>query len=357
MNVKILPVIRIIVFLFFVSLMGRNAFAQSDAVLVEKAVAKLEDMTSDIPNDIRRVTVYRLNYNENYLSEETVGYIVSRIEQTFREYSALTIISPPELKPTNELKIFGRDSTIQISNTKGRSLAESNSELLLETAQKYSLHALIEVSVQKKAIEGFIINIRMIRPESQEVVWVKTLISNQVFPKEDIDKGKLIFLNVGVETVTGESFKVDSTTTDAEQQILNFNASITFRQPIDNSVSSYFGIRGGFNIYKGTQDSLYNATLLNLGVVFQYGLGEENESINANRLLLTLDADVRFALTKYEGSIFTISPGLQFNFTESISVGLYARNIISGDELRQKDVDQSITFNRLSYGLQCVFRF
>ena len=357
MNVKVIPVVRILVCLCFLSLIGNNAVAQSDAVLVEKAISKLEDMVADIPNDVRRVAVYRLNYNENVLSEETIGYLVSRIEETFKQYSALSVISPPELKPTNELKIFGRDSTIQISNTKGRSLAESSAELLLETAQRYSLHALIEVTVQKKALEGFIINIRMLRPESLEVVWVKTIISNQVFAKEEIDKGKLIFLNVGVETVTGESFKADSVTTDAEQQVLNFNASVTYRQPIDNTVSSYFGIRGGLNIYKGTQDSLYNAALVNLGIVFQYGLGEKNESINATRLLLTLDADMRFAITKYEGSIFTVSPGLQFNFTESISIGLYARNIISGDELRQKGENKSITFNRLSYGLQCVFRF
>ncbi len=357
MDTKVIPVLRLILISLFFSLIGRNTVAQSDALLVEKAIAKLQDMTSDIPTDVRRVSVYRLNYNESLLSEETIEYIVSRIEQTLKEYSALTIISPPELKPSNELKIFGRDSTIQISNTKGRSLAESSSTLLLETTQKYAIHALIEVSVQKKAIEGFIINIRMKRPESLEIIWVKTLISNQVFPKEEIDKGKLIFLNVGVETVTGESFIVDSTTTESEQQILNFNASLTFRQPIDDSNSSYFGIRGGFNIYKGTQDSLYNATLLSLGATFQYGLGEKNELINGNRLLLTLDADIRFALTKYEGSIFTISPGVQFNFTESISAGLYARNIISGDELRQKDANQSITFNRLSYGLQCVFRF
>ncbi len=357
MDLNVLPVLRLIFISILFSLIGKNAAAQSDAVLIETAIAKLEDMTSDIPTDVRRVTIYRLNYNEDFLSEETIEYIVSRIEQTLKEYSALSIISPPELKPTNELKIFGRDSTIQISNTKGRSLAESSAELLLETTQKYAIHALIEVSVQKKAIEGFIINIRMKRPESLEVIWVKTVISKQIFPKEEIDKGKLTFLSVGVETVTGQSFNVDSVSTDAEQQILNFNASLTIRQPIDLSTSSYFGVKAGLNIYKGTQDSLYNVNLINLGVVFHYGLGEKNESINGNRLILTLDADVRFAINKYNGSIFTVSPGLQFNFTESISIGLHARNIISGNELRQKEVNQSITFNRLSYGLQCVFRF
>tara|TARA_R110002124_G_scaffold282274_2_gene457297 strand:+ start:9788 stop:10858 length:1071 start_codon:yes stop_codon:yes gene_type:complete len=330
---------------------------QSQALLIEKVISQLEQSMSDIPSDVKRVAIYRLNYNKNLLSNEDLNYITARIESTFRNFGALTILSPRELEPTDELKVFGRDSTIQISNLKGRSLAESNTELLTETAAKYSIQGLIEITIQARPIEGYALTFKMIRPESQEVVWVKGLVSNPIFPKEEKDKGKLTFLSFGVETLTGSSFTIDSTTTDAEQQILSYNANLLFRQPIDLENSGYLGLKFGVNLLKGVDDSLYNATLINIGTVFHYGLGEKKESINANRLLLTLEADVRFALSKYQGSIFTVSPGLQFNFTRSISIAMYARNIISGDELREKDENKSITYNKLSYGLQYVFRF
>lgn len=349
-----------IIIVNIITVFGWNSvYAQSNETkiqLVEKVIKQLEGSFIDIPIGVKRVSIYRLNYDKKILKSEDLNFITAKIEHTFKEFGALTIISPRELEPNNELKIVGRDSSFQISNAKGRSIAESNTTLLIETAEKYAIHGLVELTIQKEYIEGYVFTLKMIRPESQEVIWLKTIASNPIKPKIKKDKGKLTLVSVGVETLNGASYSVNGATTNAEQQVLSYNGSVTVRQPIDSENKGYLGIETGVSYLKGVDDNRYDATLIHLGTSFQHGLGEKKETINANRIAFMLDADVRFALNTYKGSIFTVSSGFNFNFTRSISLGIYARNIISGNKMKESATNKSITFNRLSYGIQCIIR-
>ena len=69
----------------------------------------------------------------------------------------LLLLSPPELEPNDKLKIVGNDSTLQILNMQGRSLADVSPEMLEEIAYKYGVQGLVELSLQRRQPEGLVI--------------------------------------------------------------------------------------------------------------------------------------------------------------------------------------------------------
>ena len=148
------------------------------AYQMEQISDQMIDQINDVPANIRRVAVYKLNYNPMRFTVQEVEFIRGEIESAFREFAGLTVLSPPELEPNDKMKIFGNDSTLQILNIQGRSLADVSPELLTESASTYGVQGLLEVSMQKRNPDGLILSLRMISPRSREIVWTKSFISN-----------------------------------------------------------------------------------------------------------------------------------------------------------------------------------
>lgn len=113
---------RIALLGFLILIVGRveNSQAQTHEEGVpyqmELITNQMVDQLNDIPANIRRVAVYKMNYNAMRFTMQEVEFIRGEIESSLRTYAGLTVLSPPELEPNDKMKIFGSDSTLQILN-------------------------------------------------------------------------------------------------------------------------------------------------------------------------------------------------------------------------------------------------
>lgn len=347
----------ILIGVFCSGLIQAQSRSNADSYLVEKITDQLSEAVTDIPVNIRRVSVYRLNYDINRFTKEDIGYVRAEIENTLKRFASLSIISPSELEPTNELKILGRDSTLQISNMAGRSFAESSEEYLLEIVQKYNIHALVELTIQKKPIEGYLVNIKMVRPQSQEIAWVGSFVSNPVVIKEKDSSVKLTLIRGGVSSFSTENTTIDSVLIPVSESVLSYSASVSYRQPIDKKKSGYVALNAGLNIFRSASDSSFNASFVQAGVSYYQAISQESENIDGYRIMFMTDVSVLFPLTNVKGEMFMVSPGLAFNLSENLGINAQAHLIVSGEELRLRNTTNRITYNKFGYGLQVVFRF
>ena len=97
---------------------------QGDPYMIEKIQEQLHPNLVDFPVNVRRIAIYKINYSALRFTNEEVEYLRAEIEYSMRQYAGLTVLSPPELEPNDKLKIVGNDSTLQILNMQGRSLAD-----------------------------------------------------------------------------------------------------------------------------------------------------------------------------------------------------------------------------------------
>lgn len=162
---------------------------QGDPYMVEKIQEQLNPELGDFPVSVRRVAIYKINYSALRFTNEEIEYIRAEMEYSLRQFAGLTVLSPPELEPNDKLKIVGNDSTLQILNMQGRSLADVSPEMLEEIAYKYGVQGLVELSLQRREPEGLVIGIRVMNPQSREVVWSKSFTSNPPVVLPTLDQG------------------------------------------------------------------------------------------------------------------------------------------------------------------------
>ncbi len=322
---------------------------------------QMVDQINDVPVNIRRVAVYKLNYNAMRFTVQEVEFIRGELEAAFREFAGLTVLSPPELEPNDKMKIIGNDSTLQILNIQGRSLADVSPELLTEIASNYGVQGLLEVSMQKRSPDGLILSLRMISPRSREIVWTKSFISNPFRVELEVDKGFTSVLKFGAGTIEAESITRADTSfatpdTAIGKPVVNYSVSFTYRQPINLDNSAYIGFTGGVNILRSASDSNFDLTMIELGATYYQAITEKNEDINDYRVMLFFNGNIKFPINSTKGEFYSFKPGVMFNMSKNLGLILYTDLIISGETLTLENNDK-ITYGKVGYGLQAVVRF
>lgn len=359
MNTSLLLLVGIV---FFGS---TSLFAQTHEDGVPYRMAKITDQLSeqlnDIPANIRRIAVYKMNYSALRFTVQEIDYIRSEIEASFRQFAGLTVLSPPELEPNDKMKIMGNDSTLQILNIQGRSLADVSPEFLTTITDKYGVQGLVELSIQRRTPEGLVISVRMMNPNSREIVWTKSFISNPFVVEEEFDKGQPIVLKFGAGNRQTESFFRADTSfanqdTSINANITDFNFSLTYRQPLNEDNSAYIGYTGGITLLNARDAEEFELTLLQLGITYYQGISQKNESINDYRVMFFVNANVQFPIDDTKGEIFSASPGLMLNLSRNLGISFYSNLILSGETLTLGNNNQ-ITYNKVGYGLHAVVRF
>ncbi len=344
-----------------------QSFESGDPYLMDQIMEDMEQELNDVPANIRRVAVYKINYSSLRFTNEEIEYIRSEIEYAFRQYAGLIVLSPPELEPNDKMKIVGSDSTLQILNIRGRSLADVSPELLLEITEKYGVQGLIELSVQRRTPEGLVVALRMMNPQSREIVWTKSFVSNEKPVVEEFDKGKTHVIKFGVGSRTGNNIFTpdslvardssfvagDSTLSDI---IVDIGATYTYRQPLNKENSAYLGFTGGFHVLRPREADEFKMTLLEFGVTYYQAIGQKIEDIDAYRVAFYLNGNVQFPLGKEDGQMFSASPGLLLNLTENLGIAVYSNITLSGETITLENTQQ-VTFDKLSYGIQGIIRF
>jgi len=328
---------------------------------MEKITDQMVDQLNDVPANVRRIAVYKLNYNAMRFSVQEVEFIRGEIEASFREFSGLTVLSPPELEPNDKMKIIGNDSTLQILNIQGRSLADVSPELLTQIASNYGVQGLLEVSMQKRSPDGLILSLRMINPQSREIVWTKSFISNPFVVHQEFEKGNTKVLNFGAGSLQGETITRADTSfatpdTAINSLVVAYSASFTYRQPINTDNSAYIGFTAGLNILRSSTNSNFDLTMMELGATYFQAITEKNEDINDYRVMLFFNGNIKFPLNNTKGEFYTMKPGLMFNLSKNLGLILYSDLIISGETLTLENNDK-ITYSKVGYGVQAVVRF
>lgn len=330
-----------------------------DPYLMEQITNQMSEELSDIPVNIRRVAVYKINYSALRFTPQQVEFIRAEVESAMRLYAGLTVLSPPELEPNDKMKIMGNDSTLQILNIRGRSLADVSPEFLTTITDKYGVQGLIELTVQRRYPEGLVISVRMMNPISREVIWTRSFVSNPFEVEEIVVESKSHLINFGAESRGTESITlIDTTATDStlDKTIIDFQVSYTFRQPLNAENSSYIGLSAGFHILKSSEAQDFEINFLELGVSYYQAVTQMNEDLNESRVMLLLKASAQVPIGKPKGQIFSFNPGLIFNLSENIGLSVYGSIILSGETLTLEN-NNKVTFNKTGYGVQGVIRF
>ena len=342
-------------------------FETGDPYLMDQILEQMSEEINDVPVNIRRIAVYKINYSSFRFTTEEIEYIRSEVEYAFRQYAGLTVLSPPELEPNDKMKIIGSDSTLQILNVRGRSLADVSPELLSEITSKYGVQGLVELSVQRRVPEGLVLAIRMMNPVSREVVWTKSFVSRQKEPKIEVDKGKTVVIKFGVGNRTGENIFFPDTVITADSTVIfgdstlsdpvvDLHATFTYRQPLNKQNSAYIGFTGGVHILRANSADEFNLTLLELGVSYYQAITPEKTDLNLYRVMLFLNGNIQFPLGKPTGEVFNAMPGLMLNLSENLGLSIYANITLSGETLTLEN-RQQVTYNKIGYGVQGVIRF
>ncbi len=363
-----MKIIRVEVFivlcLMFMGSLVVQAQSHRDGVpyLMGQISEQMNDELSDLPVSIRRVAVYKLNYSSMRFSEQEVEFIRGEVEANLREFAGLTVLSPPELEPNDKMKILGNDSTLQVLNIQGRSLADVSPEYLAQISNQYAVQGLVELTLQKRNPEGLVISVRMISPESREIIWSKSFISQPFIVKEEIDPGKIHMLHFGVGSRQTESlFRADtslSSNPDTSIQVnaISFEITYTFRQSLNEEKSAYIGFTGGLNILRATDASQFDVNLMQLGATYYQALSKKNEDIDDYRLKFFVNANVQFAIDNTKGQVFSTRPGLVLNLSNNLGLSFYSSFILSGETLTLEN-NNRITYDKIGYGVQAVVRF
>ena len=356
---------------------------QGDPYMIEKIQEQLHPNLIDFPVNVRRIAIYKINYSALRFTNEEVEYLRAEIEYSLRQYAGLTVLSPPELEPNDKLKIIGNDSTLQILNMQGRSLADVSPDMLEEISYKYGVQGLVELSLQRREPEGLVIGIRVMNPQSREVVWSNSFISNPPIVLPTLNQGSQKLVSFGITTRSSDSWYrnqystttssndstgagTDSTSTTFSHQadtllrqaLTDFSLTFSYRQPLDLENSSYIGFTVGYHILKSQNRdiTLFDISLFDLGLVYYQALSEKNSDIDEYRVVFYSKLNMQFPLGNKDGEMFMLEPGVQFNLSKNIGLSVFGNLMLAGETIKLPNKDR-ITYKQTGIGFHAVLRF
>ena len=364
---------------------------QGDPFMVEKIQEQLNPSLTDFPASVRRIAIYKINYSALRFTNEEVEYIRAEIEYSMRQYAGLTVISPPELEPNDKLKIVGNDSTLQILNMQGRSLADVSPEMLEEISYKYGVQGLIELSLQRREPEGLVIGIRVMNPQSREIVWSNSFISNPPVVLPTLNQGNQKLVTFGITTRSSDSWyrnqyatttiSNDTTSTGAgagagagadstanafshqadtllRQALTDFSITFTYRQPLDLENSSYIGFSAAYHIIRSQNRdlTLFDISLFDIGLIYYQALSEKVPDIDEYRVVFYSKLSTQFPLGNQKGEMFMLEPGLQFNLSKNIGLSVFGNLMLAGETIKLANKDR-LTYKQTGFGFHAVIRF
>ncbi|MBK98837.1 MAG: hypothetical protein CL672_08635 [Balneola sp.] len=365
------------------------SYEQGDPYMIEKIQEQLNPNLADFPATVRRIAIYKINYSALRFTNEEVEYIRAEIEYSMRNYAGLTVLSPPELEPNDKLKIVGNDSTLQILNMQGRSLADVSPEMLEEIAYKYGVQGLVELSLQRREPEGLVISIRVMNPQSREVIWSNSFISNPPIVLPTLNQGTQKLVTFGISnkasdswyrnkyatsttsndttgTGTGAGAGADSTAnafshqadTLLRQALTDFSITFTYRQPLDLENSSYIGFSAGYHIVRSQdrEQTLFDISLFELGLIYYQAISEKVADIDEYRVVFYSKLNTQFPLGNKEGEMFVLEPGLQFNLSKNIGLSVFGNLMLAGETIKLANKDR-LTYKQTGFGFHAVIRF
>jgi hypothetical protein len=156
-----------------------DPYAPSSTGLVQigEIMNRMSKSMGDIPPDVERIAVYQIRLEPRQFDAGTARYIQAQVEETFRKEGRRTVVSSPELRT---FRVVSTDSTFRLTNTT-LSLDE-----LWRLGEKLHVDAFLEGSCSKSADGDVIMNFKLFRHKTGEIVWSGSFVAGPNEKKAEI---------------------------------------------------------------------------------------------------------------------------------------------------------------------------
>jgi len=201
---------------------------------------QLEKAMGDIPPDIERMALYNLRVDRASFSPGMAKFFQNKVEETFLKYGRRQIVEAPELKAT---RIVSTDTSFQMTNQL------PTQEELWRVGEKLRLDAYIEGSLTRSEVGDVMLNLKVFKHKTAEVVWSGSFISgpNETklsFPFMEfglrLSLGYLpVTSYVGTQTLQGSALKLS---------LYQYGAEVTVGEAANSQRRLYLTAAGGLMV-------------------------------------------------------------------------------------------------------------
>ncbi|HSQ40763.1 MAG TPA: hypothetical protein VLM37_00625 [Fibrobacteraceae bacterium] len=214
---------------------------------------QLQRAMGDIPPDMERLAVYNIRADRNDFSPGLVKFFQGKIEETFTKYGHKQIIVAPDLRQT---RILSTDTSFTLSNTL------PNQEDLWRLGEKLRLNGFIEGSLTQSDDGDVLLNLKVFRHKTAEVVWSGSFVSGPnrprfLFPLLEVGT-RLTFGYWPVERYTDNDTTVSGS--NLKLAMYQYGAEFTVGEAANSSRRLFLGASGGlsflFPVADDPEDSL-----------------------------------------------------------------------------------------------------
>jgi hypothetical protein len=156
-----------------------DPFAPSSTGLkqIGEIMQRLSKSMGDVPPNVDRLALSQIKIDPKEFSPGLARYIQAQVEEVFRHDGRKTVVTSPELRT---FRVISTDSTFQFSNTL------PSMEDLWKLGDKLRVDGFIEGSCSKSADNDVILNLKIFRHRTGEIVWSGSFIAGPNEKKPDI---------------------------------------------------------------------------------------------------------------------------------------------------------------------------
>jgi hypothetical protein len=143
---------------------SRDPFAPSATGIAQarEIMGRLGKAMGNIPPDVERIAVYQIKTDPREFSAGMARYIQAQVEETFRKEARKTMITSPELRT---YRVVSTDSSFKFTNS------VPSMEELWRLGEKLRVDAFLEGSCTKSEDNDVILNLKLFRHKTGEVLW------------------------------------------------------------------------------------------------------------------------------------------------------------------------------------------
>jgi len=156
-----------------------DPFAPSSTGLrqIAEIMSRLAKSMGDIPPNVDRMALSQIKVDPRQFDPGMARYIQAQVEDVFRKEGRRTIVTSPELRT---FRVVATDSTFHFSNTL------PSMEDLWRLGDKLRVDGYIEGSCSKSADGDVIMNLKVFRHRTGEIIWSNSYVAGPNEKKPDI---------------------------------------------------------------------------------------------------------------------------------------------------------------------------
>jgi hypothetical protein len=338
-----------------------DPFAPSSTGLrqIAEIMSRLGKSMGDIPPNVDRIALTQIKVDPRQFDPGMARYIQAQIEDIFRKEGRRTIVTAPELRT---FRVVATDSTFKFSNTL------PSMEDLWRLGDKLRVDGYIEGSCSKSSDNDVILNLKVFRHRTGEIVWSNSYVAGPNEKKPDIlNLDYSVSANLRRFPIKQAIVpRADTSNPVTGAPVLDTLGSLALTlYGIEGSVSEavtadkflIFSVSGGYGFASGTggPDSLginFNIQMVKFGIEM-LGIFFRKPNPDLGYWLGTYVGYQEFIPFFNRGHLSTISVGYKSRVSRHFTLGGGALFLVMNDKLKGlgNDEDRFLTLDPVAYEL------